>query len=457
MRGDRLNPALRVVALAYYFAPANDSASIRNTKILRHLGQFGVHLDLITIDAKDVTSPVNPELLDQVPGHVNIVRTRCVYPYTWPLKLKRLTMTPARDEPQAGGAGSAKARKKSRWQTFKDLVSYALMVPDKQVCWYPFALWAGYRHMRRSKSDVIYAVGQPWTAFFVGYTLKLLSGKPLVVDFMDPWASRAQAWDHDKPKFLGRIAARLESFVVRRADFIVANTEELAADFMNRFHLSPRAMRVITCGFDPADFQGLPVHSGGEMFVITHTGSCYGLRSPINLLRAVKTLLDTGRIPTGAIRLNFIGNVPVHDPQLRALLADPVLEGVVTIESWVPHASALESLSRSDVLLVMQPGLHLAVPAKLYQYAAIGRPILALAEPDGAVARVVRQAKLGVTVPNEDLEGIAREVERLYVQFRHGRLTPAYTPSDIAQYRVDNLAAALSSVFHQVGRPTGHN
>jgi glycosyltransferase involved in cell wall biosynthesis len=444
---------LRVVALAYHFAPANDSASIRNTKILRHLTRFSLHLDLITVGTRYLLSGPNQALLDQVPADVNVVRTRCVYPHRWPIRLKSLAVAPVRVEGHEAGSASAKGARKNPWQMFKDLVSYALMVPDKYVGWYPFALWAAYRQMRRNKSDVIYAVGQPWTAFFVGYTLKLLSGKPLVIDFMDPWASRSHEWDHDKPKAVGRIAARLESFIVRRADFIVANTEELAEDFRTRFQLPSQKVAVITCGFDPADFKGLPAKQGGEAFVITHTGSCYGLRSPLNLLRAVKTLIDGGRIPPDAIRLNFIGHLPVHEPALRALLADPVVEKVVNIESWVPHATALEYLSRSDVLLVLQPGLRLVVPAKLYEYAAIGRPILALAELNGAVARVVRQAKLGVTVNNDDVHGIEREVERLFLEFRQGRLRAAYTPSDIADYRVDNLAAALSSILHQVRRP----
>jgi len=450
-QGDKVE-ALRVVALAYHFAPAQDSASIRNTKILRHLPRFLVHLDLITVRTRYL-SKQNRGLLDQVPADVNVVRTRCVYPQDWLIKLKSLVAPVVRVSAQdAAPINRSGRRRKHPWQMFKDLVSYALMVPDKYVGWYPFALWAGYRQMRKNKSDIIYAVGQPWTSFFVGYTLKLLSGKPLVIDFMDPWASRSREWDHDKPEALGRIAARLESFIVRRADFIVANTEELADDFRRRLQLPPEKVGVVTCGFDPADLQNLPAKHDGSVFVITHTGSCYGLRSPVNFLKAVKTLIDSGRVPPEGIRINFIGHLPVDEPQLGALLADPVLKPVVNIESWVPHATALEYLSRSDVLLLLQPGLQLVVPAKLYEYAAIGRPILALAELEGAVARVVSQANLGVTVHNENLQEIAREVERLFVQFRHGRLRPAYTPSDVAEYSVENLAATLSGILHQVGR-----
>src|SRR5688500_14395590 len=123
---------VRVVALVYHFAPAPESASIRNTKILRHLPRFKVHLDLITVRTKYLSSGQNQELLNQVPADVNVVRTRCVYPHNWLIKLKRLGVAPGGAVGRDAGPVSRKAAtRKSTWQTFKDLVSYALMIPDK--------------------------------------------------------------------------------------------------------------------------------------------------------------------------------------------------------------------------------------------------------------------------------------------------------------------------------------
>ena len=442
---------LGVLALAYHFAPAANSASIRNTKILRHLPRFGVHLDLITIAPEYLLTEQNAALLAQVPPDISVVRTRCTYPQRWLISLKG---GPSRVRQSDAPVSQGSRTRKSAWQRFKDVVTYALIVPDKYVGWYPFALWAGYRQMRRSRCELIYAVGQPWTAFLVGYTLKLLTRKPLVIDFMDPWASRSRAWDRDRPDMMARIAERLERFIVRRADFVVANTKELGDDFMQRLQLPPEKLGVVTCGFDPGDLAGLSEKDAGSTFTVTHTGSCYGSRNPVNLLKAVKSLIDSGRIPPNDIRINFIGHLHIKEPQLGALLEDPVLKNVVHIESWVPHATALEYLSQSDVLLLLQPDLHLVVPAKLYEYAAIGRPILALAELDGAVARVVEQEKLGVTVHNSDVQGIAKEIDSLFLKFRQGRLRPAYTPSDVAEYSVENLAGRLAAMLHNVRNPT---
>jgi glycosyltransferase involved in cell wall biosynthesis len=169
------------------------------------------------------------------------------------------------------------------------------------------------------------------------------------------------------------------------------------------------------------------------------------------LITAIKSLIDTGRIPPDAIRLNLIGHVPVHDPRLGDLLADPVVKPVVHIESWVPHEAALEQLSRSDVLLLLQPGLQLAIPLKLFEYAAIGRPILALAELDGGVARVIRDSRLGVTVDNNDVDGIMREIDRLVREFRQGSLRAEYTRADVDEYSVENLAAKLAGFLRQAG------
>ncbi len=451
--GDERAEPLRVLALVYYFAPCANSASIRNTKLLRRLGEFSVRLELVTIADRHISSDLNPSLLGTVPASVNVVRTGCVHPHDALLRLRSRVAPSRRSTPEESSLGeNPSSRRKSAWQSFKDTITYALTVPDKCVGWYPFALWASYRAMKRCRCEVIYAVGQPWTAFLVGYSLKLLTGKPLVIDFMDPWASRARSWEQDRPDLLRRIAATLEEFIVRRADFVVANTDELAADFRGRLAVPDGNLDVITCGFDPADFSNLPEKRPNRSLVITHAGSCYGLRSPVNVIKAIKALVDSSRVSADAIRLNLIGHVPLHDRELADLLGDPIIKRVVHLEPWLPHAAALECLVQSDVLLLLQPGLQLAVPAKLYEYAAIGRPILALAELDGGVAREIRNKRLGVTLRSDDLDGIVKEIERLVHSFHAQRLEAEYAPRPIDDYSIETLAAKLSRVLHDVKR-----
>ena len=70
-------------------------------------------------------------------------------------------------------------------------------------------------------------------------------------------------------------------------------------------------------------------------------------------------------------------------------------------------------LAASHVLVVIQPDTTLQLPAKLYEYFGLRRPILALAD-DGAVARIVRDGAFGLVVSPTDVDGIATALTHLY-------------------------------------------
>ena len=75
--------------------------------------------------------------------------------------------------------------------------------------------------------------------------------------------------------------------------------------------------------------------------------------------------------------------------------------------------SRSECSAASHVLVVIQPDTTVQVPAKLYEYVGLRRPILALAE-DGAVARVVRDGDFGLVVSPTNVDGIATALTHLY-------------------------------------------
>jgi glycosyltransferase involved in cell wall biosynthesis len=150
------------------------------------------------------------------------------------------------------------------------------------------------------------------------------------------------------------------------------------------------------------------------------------------------------------VRIDFVGTQRISDPELDEVLADPAMMGVVRFDAWLPHATALQRLADSDALLILQPDLRLAIPAKLYEYAAVGRPILALADTDGAVARIIADEGWGRTVSNDDVEAIVSAMDDLL--HARDRFVPV-EPERLSNYRMDVLAGRLADVFHQASRP----
>ena len=80
--------------------------------------------------------------------------------------------------------------------------------------------------------------------------------------------------------------------------------------------------------------------------------------------------------------------------------------------------------------------------AKLYEYLAAGRPILALAESNEA-ARIVRETNTGVTVAPSDVAGITAELRRIAAD----AFFPNYAPVGIERFTYPAPAEAMAELI----------
>jgi glycosyltransferase involved in cell wall biosynthesis len=76
----------------------------------------------------------------------------------------------------------------------------------------------------------------------------------------------------------------------------------------------------------------------------------------------------------------------------------------------------------SEALLLLLPDVgdrNKDVPsAKLYEYLAAGRPILALVPEDGTAASIVRETRMGIVAPPDDAAAIEAALAELVRQWR---------------------------------------
>lgn len=443
-----------ILVIAAAFPPGSHSGSIRNFKLLKHLSLTNTNIYVLTLSEKYLPNDKKDVKLSiQMPLNFHIIRTQCFYIESFIGELKSKIFQKRKNKDSNGSIKSSTnglkfKSEKSISQQIKDFITDALTIPDKYVGWYPFAVKGGISIFRNNRIDVIYAIGKPWTGFFVGYTLKFLFKKPLVIDFMDPW--KASTWRPNKSLFLEDFQTFLEKFIIKNADFIIANTNDLAIDFQKRLKVRPEKIGVLTSGFDELDFVGQFSAVKEPKMTITHTGSFYKKRNPINFLKAVKLLIDSKEILPEKIRINFIGAMNVDDPQLADLLNDPILMSLIHKESWVDHRKVIEYLFQSDVLLLVQPETFLQIPAKLYEYIVAQKPILALAEPKGAVDNLMRKEGWGTTVDNNNIHKIAEAILNYYNMYLTGDLTESVRFKNIQRYNVKNLAAKLEGILDKV-------
>ena len=448
---------MQILAIAYYFPPCRSSGSIRNLKILKELGGQHCEVNVLTVKTKYFLNGAagGGELMRQVPLQIKIFRTPCFHIREWAIRAKqwfrgeKLLSEQNIPAPPRGNDMDARSGSITRWSRIKDFITDLLALPDESIGWFPFALLAGFRAMWFGRPDLIYAIGKPWTALLIGLTLKLVSRRPLVVDFMDPWLGNTMS--PTKALSLEKVERFMEWLVLRWADFVVANTAELAQDLANRYPLVKDKCAVIPCGYDEEDFRkdlGQPViktNSKGK-FIVTHIGSFYYKRSPVNFLKAVKLLFEKQLINPNDFAVNFIGVVAEEDPELNALLKDPALQKCISNSGWVSHGEAIATLFFSDVLLLIQPETLLQIPAKLYEYVATEKPILALCHPKGAVASILKRENWGTPIDNDDIPAIT-DALWMYIKLQHAGLIDRKRCSAIDSYSVQSLAKNLHDIF----------
>lgn len=444
----------KVLMIAYFFPPVGGIASAgsqRTLKFAKYLGERGWQPVVLTVreDCYERYFVMDPTLLERVPPDVKIARSSVIRWLTRLLEFKnrgRHIAPPTAAAPASTDTGENDGRNESRLQKLKDAVTGLFEIPDEEIGWLVPGVAAGIRVVRRERVDVLYSTGKPWTAHLVAAALKKLTGRPLVVDFRDPWMTNP--FRGEKSPLRDRVEAYLERKVVETADVVVTNTKALRDEFIARFPEAPAAKFVtLLNGFDPDDYDEVSAARPAEArkFTIAHTGFLYGKRDPRGFLEAVSRLIEEGKIAPDALEIVFVGSIELpYD--LPSYLRAKRLAGIVRLIDQVPYRESLRHLAQSDALLLLQPGTMTQVPSKLFEYIALGKPILAVSPRDGATSRLVLDESLGRVADADSIEEIATAVEDLYRIWRQGGAVGAANGAR-SKFDVRNVTAVLAEKF----------
>lgn len=407
----------RVLIVSAHFPPDRSAGTHRVLRLANYLQTHGWATSVLTIDPAYYRKSIQVDdgLVGRVDPRVKIVRSGVWRGMTRLLRwrdalVRRDAGVPARSAEPVDGANGPR-RRPHGWRAWRRRMAAGLFAfPDDEIGWLWPAVVRGLRTLRREPVDVVLSSAPPFTCHLIGHALCSLGRVRWVADFRDPW-SRAP-WG--KPGS-ARAHRWLERQIVERADAVVLNTPELHREFSQwygpalatRFH-------VVTNGYDADVLEpyanALPADA--PPLVLTHAGNLYGARNPIPLLEALGKCLHEGRVPTSGIRLNLVGKI-ASDFDVDRTIGRLGLHDTVRRIPPVAHRASLEILAASHVLVVIQPGTALQVPAKLYEYVGLRRPILALTD-EGAVARIVRDGDFGLVVSPTDVERIATALTGIY-------------------------------------------
>jgi glycosyltransferase involved in cell wall biosynthesis len=415
---------VKVLLVTMYFPPAGGGGVQRSLKLAQYLPALGIETHVL---APDDPKWVHRDPDTRVPTQAWIHRAR----YLGPRARK-----PAEELRAADGLERALVQ--------AQVTARRLLLPDASVTWNLTAIPAAIRIARREEIDAVITTSPPPSVHFVGAAVQKATGARWIADLRDPIVANQHRRD-DTAAARARQAAneQVAKLVARRADAVTCVSEAIATEVRE---LEARGdVRVVANGCDFDDFAGLE-YTPAPRFRITHTGSFFGKRDPRPFLQA---LAESGLEDVVA---RFVGDFRVADREWAESLG---LGDRLELLPYAPRATSLGLQRDSEALLLLIPEAggrgRGVLSGKVFEYVAVGRPILAAVPPDGAAAELIRETGAGVVAPPDDPVAIREALEGLHARWRDDGLPDVQLSGDwrrrlSRRTRVEEMAALLHDV-----------
>jgi hypothetical protein len=410
LKSDRTGKRLLIVS--YHFPPDAAVGSIRPAKFAKYLHAYGWASFVLTVkkDYYERLDPTNTEEVKEIftSRTIKIPTIKDIYLaiknlYFKKVKSRNLYAEKQKWVPQKKRLSVGEEGIFSKIHRYFN--SLFVWLPDDKVGWVIPASIRGLILMRQHEIDAILTTGPPHSVHLIGMILKVLSGKPWITDFRDPWSV-----DY-KPFLLGSEPAdAIERWLIRkvveRSDCVVSVTEEISEMFRNLYQDIPKEkFYTIWNGFDSDEMRKYSSARKYSKFTITYAGTFYFGRNPMLLLSSLSDLIKEGLVDRDNIQVQFIGNCRyVEGRSVEQMIADLDLGNLVIVIDQIPHSEALKEMAKSHSLLVLAPDQPLQIPAKVFEYMGLCSPILSVCG-EGATKSILRNYPLAIIVePNNSIE-----------------------------------------------------
>ncbi len=436
----------KVLIIVYDFPPFIGGGGVmRTVKYTRYLREYGWEPVILTVGRRDYYMP-DEDLSRELEG-ITVYRSKDFMRYIRYKDQPTQFTGPAEMSQRPLKARIKKYLKKTFIKDIKKGLNFLrdefLFLPDESFAWALTALPKALSIINKEQIDVIYSTSPPHTPHVIAGIAAFMTSKPHVMDFRDGWS--------DNPIFNGKTPFRrginryLEKKTVLKAAAVITTTKSLSENIAEKYSLDHKVTTIFN-GYDENSFTGINTAVEPDFLTFSYVGGI-GRSRPLGFLLKA---LEGATLPKDKVRFNFVGFV--DEDETEKVFLSP-LKSVFSISGPVSHHRALGYMTASDILMVIlypeEDGLKV-IPGKVFEYIRAGRPILALAPPEGELGKMIVKYRLGFVVPPRDITKIKETLEKIYTLWRDGQLDTCV--SDKIRFGFDRrrLTGDLARVFDKV-------
>ena len=424
----------KVLIVTYHFPPRSTVGSLRPAGLAKYLPEFGWQPIILTARLPGGPAP-----------EFKVIET----PYHDTMGFGKRFL--GLDSDQNVMTQIAQLKKKLHIRSEKSVLDFLLVAwgevaayPDLQKGWRAFAVEAGNNFLQQESVNAMISTSSPVTSHIVAKELKEKHDIPWIADLRDLWTQ-----NHYYPYSPLRraIERRLELRTLHKADALVTVSEP-ASSKLGMLHKG-KSIYVIGNGFDPAEVNS-PELDLTDKFTITYTGNLYpGKQSPGPLFAALRDLIAQGIVDAKDVEVRFYGaEAGWIDKQAER----HGLRDIVRQFGIVPRQVALNRQRESQLLLLLKwnnPKEQQAYSAKIFEYVAARRPMLAIGGPNDVLSELLDDTKAGFSGSTvEEIKGILSES---YQEYRNsGKVTYHGEEDKINRYSQREMARKFALVLDEV-------
>jgi glycosyltransferase involved in cell wall biosynthesis len=263
--------------------------------------------------------------------------------------------------------------------------------------------------------------------------------------------------DYPRDRLTWRVYRWLEKRAVRDAAHLIFTADSALRMYLERYpNLGASRCSVILNGYDEQDFRALiptPRVSDRPLRLV-HMGLLYPIeRDPRPFFRAVSQLQIDGKLGRERVQIELraSGYEPAYTPVIRA----EGIENLVRLLPPLPYSEALQDSLNADGLLLFQAACcNHQIPAKVFEYLRLGKPILALTSHDGDTAALLRQTGGATIVDSADWQAIYRALPE-FLSAVDKRTHPQPDRRFVEHFSRQGQAGELARLLQQIAGAVG--
>lgn len=427
-------PLKKIILIAYFFPPANFAGSYRLGSWARHLHKFGYYPIVVTRCWNTNQTTTTEEVQDNTFRHEKY-DTHEVYRLPYHNNLRD------RLHARYGDSKYVLLRKaltllELLMQNFSNAV-----IPYHNL--YNFAL-----NLIQRERDIrcVLLSGRPFQLFKFGDMLHRKTGIKWIADYRDEWNTHQWLLDESlSRRTIRALETRSERKWLATASLFTTCSDNWVTQIGN---FTGRPGRVVLNGYEDNLLQHQLTAPAADALTIVHNGTIYSSQPTEIFLQGYRKFIDA--TPGVRVRLLFPGvdNDPAEGNRIRKALKG--YEAYYETTPRIPKEQLIRIMSSAHLyLLIGTQGVKGHHSSKIFEYLAMGRPVLLCPDDKDVMHELMEDTRAGFIA--DTAEETNALLSDLYQKFIAGEPLP-YAPARdrVAFYSRERQAQVLAGILDEV-------